>query len=187
MKVLSGIYTSPATLPVDVEDYKAFVRQFASFEDDMLERVLGAAVQEAEKYLQTSLEKQSRIVYINGTPEPKIELDMGPVRSITSVKYTDMNGALQTISPADYVLGPNDVLYPAAGVNWPTSNPQVLGGFQIIYVAGLAEHTASPIVALKESIETGIFLLTQGIIEKRKDCTDAGYWMLNPDRRGQGV
>jgi uncharacterized phiE125 gp8 family phage protein len=187
MKVISGIHTSAADLPADLEDFKEFIRQYSSHEDTMLEGVLGGAVLQVEEYIQRSLEKQSRIVYINGTPDRIIELDRGPVRSITSVKYTDpVTGVLTTIDDEDYVLE-HDKLYPADFANWPASSTSVLGGFQIIYVAGLADHTVSPAVELADNIRIGLFLIAQGIVEKRPECATAGYQLLDPIREGQGV
>jgi len=57
-------------------------------------------------------------------PAKEIEIGMLPIQSITSLKYYDGAGDLQTLSTADYVLDADTLpgwVLPAYGVSWPTT------------------------------------------------------------------
>jgi len=76
----------------------------------------------------------------------EIEIDMLPVASITSVKYTDEDGNLQTVDAADYVLEPERLLSawlrPAFEKSWPTPR-RIEGAVVIRFAAGYGAAGAS--------------------------------------------
>jgi uncharacterized phiE125 gp8 family phage protein len=69
----------------------------------------------------------------------EIEIDMLPVPSITSVKYVDEDGDLQTMDSADYVLEPERLLSawlrPAFEKSWPSTR-RVEGAVVVRFAAG---------------------------------------------------
>lgn len=186
MKIYSQLYAAAANSPVALTDFKAFIRQYSSHEDTILTTILASAVTKGEEYCQHSMEKQSRIAFVRGQPAFELELDRGPVRSITSVKYRAVDGTLTTLDPSTYRLE-NDILVPVGGNQWPTVNESYIGSFQVIYVAGHADQTVSPKVALSENLKVAIFLLGQAVTDRREDCEKAAYCILDSVRVGQGV
>lgn len=76
------------------------------------------------------------------------ELTRVPVASITSVKYTDGSGVLQTLAAEAYTLdssngyGPAFVV-PAFGTSWPASRAQINAAV-LRYTAGYATAAAVP-------------------------------------------
>jgi uncharacterized phiE125 gp8 family phage protein len=76
------------------------------------------------------------------------ELTRLPVASVTSVKYTDGAGVLQTLAPEAYTLdiasahGPA-YLVPAYGASWPAARDQI-NAVAVRYVAGHANAAAVP-------------------------------------------
>jgi uncharacterized phiE125 gp8 family phage protein len=57
-------------------------------------------------------------------PEREIEIGMLPIQSITSLKYYDADGVLQTMSAADYVLDQDTLpgwVLPAYNFDWPST------------------------------------------------------------------
>jgi uncharacterized phiE125 gp8 family phage protein len=57
-------------------------------------------------------------------PAREIKIGMLPIQSITSLKYYDAAGVLQTMSSADYVLDADTLpgwVLPAYGVSWPST------------------------------------------------------------------
>lgn len=71
-----------------------------------------------------------------------------PVASVTSLKYTDGSGLLQTLAPSAYTLdntdafGPAQVL-PAYGTSWPVSRAQI-NAVALRYVTGYATAAEVP-------------------------------------------
>ncbi len=80
----------------------------------------------------------------------KIYLKMPPIISIASIKYTDVNGAEQTIDPADYSLvklsRKTVYIEPIAGKCWP-STYAADNAVRVEYKAGYADEDAVPYVA----------------------------------------
>jgi len=83
-----------------------------------------------------------------------IELPKPPLVSVSSVKYIDRDGVLQTMDPADYVV---DVasepgrIYPAYGTIWPTVRGEP-GAVRVEYVAGYATIPAQIKAALRKYV-----------------------------------
>lgn len=76
------------------------------------------------------------------------ELTRVPVASVTSVKYTDTAGVLQTLAAENYTLDIASTfapayLVPAFGVSWPLTRPQI-NATAVRYVAGYANAAAVP-------------------------------------------
>lgn len=77
-----------------------------------------------------------------------IRLPMGDVLAITSVKYVDEDGVLQTLAADQYQLSANR-LAPAYGCSWPTTRCD-LGAVRVRYTAGYSTSAAdvpAPIVS----------------------------------------
>jgi uncharacterized phiE125 gp8 family phage protein len=77
-----------------------------------------------------------------------IRLPMGAVLAITSVKYVDEAGTLQTMDAADYQLSA-DRLAPAYNTTWPATRCE-LGAVRVRYTAGYsasASDVPAPIVS----------------------------------------
>jgi len=57
-----------------------------------------------------------------------LKLTMPPVQSVVSVKYYDVNGSLQTIDPANYVLDDRTLpgwVVPAGTYSWPATQDRI--------------------------------------------------------------
>lgn len=80
----------------------------ATPEDDLLELLIAAATLELDgpgeqNWLGRALCTQTLEYRIDRFPERRIVLPLPPLRSVTSIKYVDGDGVLQTMDPADYV------------------------------------------------------------------------------------
>lgn len=72
-------------------------------EDELLQVMLDAAVEEAQNYLDTPV--QSRNVVIQLTQWPSLfEFPLGPVKSVESITYRDANGVEQSLQAQDYLF-----------------------------------------------------------------------------------
>lgn len=86
----------------------------------------------------------------------EIELARGPVQSITSVKYVDTDGVLQTLASSEYTLDDyeqNGIIYPAYGVTWPSTRDEP-NAVRVQFVAGYGAASAVP-----EPIKNAIILI----------------------------
>jgi uncharacterized phiE125 gp8 family phage protein len=173
---------------VSLEEFKVALRQDNSDEDDFLTTLLEAACTQAEEYLQVSLGDQVRELRLTGTPMRAIRLDMGPVLSIESVKYLDLEGIEQTIDPADYVLVA-DVLYPVN--DWPQVSTEQQGGFRVQYRAGMIDDTVSPVAALPGKVKAAIMLMGQVLYDRNAQTAPmllkTAHGLLDTSRVGQGL
>ena len=67
-----------------------------------------------------------RLYFDHGFPEQTIRLPLPPLIGVTSIQYVDINGATQTVSPADYQVldGPRAAVRPVYGQIWPVTLAQ---------------------------------------------------------------
>lgn len=72
-------------------------------DDDLLNILLDASIQDAENFIETPIKQRNVVV---GLPEwpVRFEMPVYPVTSITNITYKDTNGADQTVDASNYVL-----------------------------------------------------------------------------------
>lgn len=92
--------------------------------DPMLAMMITAARKMAEVRTGRSLITQTWEQVLDKFPANEISIGMMPIQSITSVKYYDADGVLQTMSAADYTTDVDTLpgwLLPATDVDWPST------------------------------------------------------------------
>ena len=164
-----NVTTAPTVEPVSVAEFKLHARIDGTTEDSILPIYIAAARQECEQRTQRSLISQTVERVLDDWPaDDDIELQYGPVVSITSVVYLDTSGNAQTASntlytlnsktdPAWVVLKP-DAAWPEAGdyanavtVKYSagygaagTDVPSALRAWILLAATWLYEHRTSP-------------------------------------------
>lgn len=158
---------APAIEPVTLAEAKLHCRVDTTDEDASFTRWIQGAREQAEHLLERSLLPQTwewtqdRFGYFrligmeNFLPNPaeripfeatRIVLPRPPVTSVTSVKYLDSTGALQTLDPSFYVVDidnePGGITL-APGKAWP-STYNVPNAVRVRYVAGYADAASVP-------------------------------------------
>lgn len=147
---------------------KLHLRVDVTDDDTLITALITAAREFAEHYTGLALSVQTLEMSLNGFPSDNdscIELDMPPVASITSVKYTDVAGVEQTISSAAYVLslyGDSRRLSPANGYYWP-STQDVSDSVRIRYIAGYA--------AIPKAVKAALLLLVGHLYANRENSS----------------
>lgn len=135
----------PSVEPVTVDEFKAWSRDPSSTEDAVISVIIMGVRETAEKYLNRALITQTVDQFLDSFPDSEIELERTPVQSITSVKYYDDAGILQTLDPANYTLDNATVpgwLLPAVNAQWPSTYPQA-NAVIIRYTCGYGSSGAS--------------------------------------------
>lgn len=116
-------------------------------EDDLLQIILDAAVEDVENYLETPVVARPASFSIAQWPTV-LELPIAKVQSIASVTYLDVDGVVQTVIPTDYVLLPNSTGAKLEFV-WqeaPELTTNIATPITINMVAGYADGEVSPTI-----------------------------------------
>lgn len=101
-----------------------------------------------------------------------IELPLGPVRAIVSVKYTDVDGAEQTLAADRYRYSPYErtpALLPAHGVRWPLVRGD-LDSVRVRYEVGYPSDDSPADDVPRSVIEAMHLLIAHGF--KNREAVD---------------
>lgn len=140
------LITAPAAEPVTLTEAKLHARIEHSADDTLVTALIAAAREQVEHETGRRLINQTWEQVLPAFAD-SMDLDTGPVSSITSVKYLDSDGAEQTLASTVYSLISESLpprLVLNSGQSWPatyTSDNAV----RIRFVAGYgADSTAVP-------------------------------------------
>src|SRR5215216_4230393 len=131
------IIVPPTATVMSLDDVKLDLRVADDDSDPKIERNIHEATQYLERRLQRSLMTQTLEITLTTFPPDEIWIPYGPVTSIVSVEYDNINGT-NIIDSADYVLDDYDRLF--AADSWPF-DAQVV---RVRFVAGEADPFAVP-------------------------------------------
>lgn len=141
---------APAALPISQAEVKAFARVDGSSEDDVIDRMIAAAigiVDGAGGVLGRALITQTWALKLDGFPA-EIALPLPPLQSVASIAYIDADGAEQTLSASLYqVIGVGDdapaKIAPAYGQTWPACRA-VPEAVTVTFIAGYGDAADVP-------------------------------------------
>lgn len=159
-------FAAPAETPVTLAEAKAHLRVIDSADDAMIQIYLDAAVSNLDGrqgLLGRAIVTQTWELVYDEFPCGPIELPLGPLQSVTSVKYFDTAGIEQTLAPAAYsVDAASDPGWLAPTADWPATFDMV-NAVVIRYVAGYGLAAAVP-----AAIKAGILLMIGDMYENRE-------------------
>ena len=157
------VVTPPTADPVSLAEAKAHCRIYGTEEDGLLAGYIMAARTHAETYLDRALATQTLQFTIDGGwPCDRITLPRPPLQSVTSITYSDTNGATQTLAADQYrvdTTAHQGVIERAYGVTWPAVRDQA----RTIVVTYVAGYTQIP-----EPIRAAVLLLVGHFYENRE-------------------
>jgi uncharacterized phiE125 gp8 family phage protein len=161
------VVTPVATEPVTLAAAKLHLRVDATTENTLITSLITAAREQAEHYAGRAFAAQTLEAALDDFPgcDGEIVLPMGPVASVSSLKYTDTAGVEQTFSASSYALsayGASNRITLAADATWPSTD-SIADAVRIRYVTGSA---ACPKAAI-----SAILLIVSQLYEGR---TEAG-------------
>ena len=137
------VTTEPTEEPITLIEAKLAARIDASADDDLVTRLIIAARERAEQITGAALARKTITVLLPAWPaEGDVVLPRPPLATISSVKYIDADGALQTIDSANYVTSAGDHtrarLLPVYDYEWPDTR-DVYNAVQIVYTTGYTQ------------------------------------------------
>jgi len=178
------LITAPASEPITLDEAKDHLRVDVSEDDALITTLIVAAREAAEHITGRALMQQTwelaldcfhdiedcDLRYRIGRHAYRINIPKPPLVSITSVKYYDTDGTLQTMASSDYQLDDHSEparLMPAYGTCWPSTRDQA-NAVMIRYVAGYADAASVP-----QQIKNWM-LLRIGMLYENRESVAAG-------------
>lgn len=159
--------TDAADEPITLVDAKAHCRAIADVvdEDALLASYLRASRMLVEESLSRAISTQTWTLTLDAFADAIWLPRAAPLQSVTSVKYYDEDGALQTLSTSVYRVDTASepgrvVLKP--GQSWPAVQSERGQAVEIVYVAGY-----SAVGSIPGPITAAILLLTTHFYENR--------------------
>jgi len=140
------VVTPPATEPITLAEMKLHCRIDPSDDDTLVEGLITAARMHLEQMAQTRLITQTLTLSCDDFPDSGILYLEGPVQSVTSIEYYDLDGNLQTwdeeLYQVDTSSNPARIM-PAYDCFWPDYLDDY-NSVIVTYVAGYGNAAAVP-------------------------------------------
>ncbi len=162
------LITEPTTEPVTLAEAKSHLRVVTSADDADITRYITAAREQVELITRRALVTQTWELVLQAFPATDtIKLPKAPLQSVTSIKYTLLDGTVNTFDASNYLVdtvsqpGRIRLRYDKA---WPGDELQEINGVVIRFVAGYGLAAAVPMWA-----KQAILLYVGDFYENRED------------------
>jgi uncharacterized phiE125 gp8 family phage protein len=136
--------TDATVEPVTVDEAKLWCRVDNTDEDTLIASLIKAVRRSAEHRMQRTL-IQTTWELVRDSFDPSLRLEMPKIMAVASVKYLDVDGVEQTLSPLDYVVDTDSepgYVVPAYGKAWPSTYAQI-NAVRVRYTAGYGTTAAA--------------------------------------------
>lgn len=132
------VVSPPSGYPVSLDEVKDWLREDSSEQDVQISLLLAAMTRYAEAYTGRVFVERTLQLNLDEFPLGEIVLPHPPVQSVSSIIYTDSDGAAQTLSTADYevdTISEPARIRPVFDVFWPATD-DVYNAVRITFVCG---------------------------------------------------
>ncbi len=169
------LVTPPVAELIDLEQAASHLRldleDMDPTEQDQLTAWIRAARRHVEQKLSIAIVEQTWRLTLDGFPPGILPIlfPRPPLRSVTSVLYTDSDGVEQTLDPSAYALDIESKpgrIGPVRDTVWPDAARQV-ASVRILYVAGLNAEDDS-LEELVEDLRAAMLLLVGDFYRNRE-------------------
>lgn len=118
------LVVAATTEPVTKAEARVWARLSSDEPDWVVDMLISSARERAEHLCSRGFTTKTWDLVLDEFPLVELSLERTPVTSITWVKYLDVNGVEQTLSPSAYLLDSYSApcfLLPATGYSWPAT------------------------------------------------------------------
>lgn len=163
--------TAPAAAPITLAEAKAQMRVESSDDDTLIQRLIDAAIAyvDVKGALGAAMITQTWAEWLAPNPGT-VRLALGPVQSVSAIRYYDTAGSLQNAVVGDFnVFGTPTftTVAPKAGYNWPTTQTRD-DAIKIEYVIGYGATSAS----VPETVRHALMMLVAHWYEARETAAE---------------
>lgn len=170
------LVSGPAAEPVSLEEAKVWLYVYDTEHDTLISNLIKSCRQDIERTYDVALISQTWDLYLDRFPiydrdlneELAIQPVIHPVQSITSIEYTDEDGATQTWAAENYILDKPDYMPARIIPNYNIQFPgvkDVQNSIKIRLVAGYGDTSA----AVPEPIRTAIMMQVKYLYDMPTD------------------
>ena len=160
------LLTAPVAEPITLTDTKLHLREESAAQDALITSLIVAVRGDAEGFTRRAFLTQTWRLSIDGFPcSGIIRLPMPPLVSVTSIKYTDLAGAEQTLAANQYVVDVASLpgrIHRAYDITWPSTRPEA-NCVRVEFVCGFGDAAAVP-----EGIKAAMKLFIGHLYENRE-------------------
>lgn len=147
--------TSPAAKqPVSLDEAKDFLRLVDSTDDSTVRRLIVAAAAQVEAVSGVHCISRTARIILHDFPRNGWVFPVSPVASISSIKYTDVDGNEQTVDSGEYLLEGSEYeprLYLTEDGEWPSTIDQA-DAVRITAVTGYGDDADDVPPQIKQAI-----------------------------------
>jgi uncharacterized phiE125 gp8 family phage protein len=155
------VITPPETEPLTTDEMRAYLRIDGDHEDAVIDALIAGAREWCETFTRRALIARTVDVVLDRfppasklKPRREIVLPLGRTLSVSSIAYTDADGAAQTLTGPDSTVPGTDyqqdlsddyhgVIAPGYGLDWPDTR-DILGAVRVRCVVGYGVATDIP-------------------------------------------
>lgn len=141
------LVAAPTGEPITIDEAIAHLRIPEEEDEDLILGLIAAVRQYFEDHDDRRLCTQAWKLTMDSFPCWEFEIPMRPVQSITSIKYRDIDGVLQTLDPSNYAADLSSFtarVTPSYGNSWPSTRHQ-MNAVEVEFIAGYGDAVSTAV------------------------------------------
>lgn len=172
------LVTAPTSKPITLSEAKNHLRITANDDDKLITSLIAAAVDQVEEYTWRRLITQTWDLFEERFTR-EMPLPYGSLQSVTTVKYYDVSGNIQTLSSSVYDVDTDNIqgnIRLVYNQTWPSiySQPNPI---EIRFICGYGAASAVP-ESIRQAIKIKVELLYGNLFDNEREQLMMAYKSL---------